>query len=144
MKITTMPDTLLNREELLAMPAEDYMNEAQRAFFRGLLERQREELRQRIDAEFGALREVEPVSDESDLASREEQRLWRLRLLEREKRLLDKIDESLNRLASGEYGWCEESGEPIGLRRLLLRPTATLCLEAKQRQEQQERHQRQA
>ncbi|MDA8481735.1 RNA polymerase-binding protein DksA [Pseudomonas resinovorans] len=139
-----MPDTLLNREELLAMPAEDYMNEAQRAFFRGLLERQREELRQRIDAEFGALREVEPVSDESDLASREEQRLWRLRLLEREKRLLDKIDESLNRLASGEYGWCEESGEPIGLRRLLLRPTATLCLEAKQRQEQQERHQRQA
>ncbi|MBD2836973.1 RNA polymerase-binding protein DksA [Pseudomonas sp. JM0905a] len=139
-----MPDTLLNREELLAMPAEDYMNEAQRAFFRGLLERQREELRQRIDTEFGALREVEPVSDESDLASREEQRLWQLRLLEREKRLLDKIDESLNRLASGEYGWCEESGEPIGLRRLLLRPTATLCLEAKQRQEQQERHQRQA
>ncbi|MDH4562898.1 MULTISPECIES: RNA polymerase-binding protein DksA [unclassified Pseudomonas] len=138
-----MPDTLLNREELLALPAEDYMNEAQRAFFRDLLERQREELRQRIDTEFGALREVEPVSDESDLASREEQRLWQLRLLEREKRLLDKIDESLNRLASGEYGWCEESGEPIGLRRLLLRPTATLCLEAKQRQEQQERHQRQ-
>ncbi|QEY65658.1 RNA polymerase-binding protein DksA [Metapseudomonas lalkuanensis] len=137
-----MPDTLLNREELLALPAEDYMNEAQRAFFRDLLERQREELRQRIDTEFGALREVEPVSDESDLASREEQRLWQLRLLEREKRLLDKIDQSLNRLASGEYGWCEESGEPIGLRRLLLRPTATLCLEAKQRQEQQERHQR--
>ena len=137
-----MPDTLLNLEELLALPAEDYMNEAQRAFFRDLLERQREELRQRIDTEFGALREVEPVSDESDLASREEQRLWQLRLLEREKRLLDKIDQSLNRLASGEYGWCEESGEPIGLRRLLLRPTATLCLEAKQRQEQQERHQR--
>ncbi|MGF6692355.1 DnaK suppressor protein [Metapseudomonas resinovorans] len=144
MKIATMPDTPLSREELLAQPAEAYMNESQRAYFRDLLERQREELRRHIDAEFGALREVEPASDEIDLASREEQRLWQLRLLEREKRLLDKIDEALSRIARGEYGWCEESGDPIGLRRLLLRPTATLCLEAKQRQELQERHQRPA
>ncbi|MFC5694505.1 RNA polymerase-binding protein DksA [Pseudomonas sp. GCM10022186] len=137
-----MPDIPLSREELLAQPAEAYMNPGQRAFFRALLERQREELRQHIEVEFGALRDVEPVSDEIDLASREEQRLWQLRLLEREKRLLDKVDEALARLARGEYGWCEESGEPIGLRRLLLRPTATLCLEAKQRQEQREHHQR--
>ena len=53
------------------------------------------------------------------------------RLLEREKKLLDKIDEALERLARGDYGWCQETGEPIGLRRLLLRPTATLCIEAK-------------
>ncbi|MDH4583981.1 RNA polymerase-binding protein DksA [Pseudomonas sp. BN415] len=139
-----MPDTPLSREELLAQPAEAYMNDIQRAYFRDLLERQREELRQQIDDEFGALREVEPASDEIDLASREEQRLWQLRLLEREKRLLDKIDEALSRIARGEYGWCEESGDPIGLRRLLLRPTATLCLEAKQRQERQERHHRPA
>ncbi|AYF90908.1 RNA polymerase-binding protein DksA [Pseudomonas sp. JS3066] len=139
-----MPDISLSREELLAQPAEAYMNRAQRTFFRNLLERQREELRQHIDSEFGALREVEPVSDALDLASREEQRLWQLRLLERDKRLLDKIDDALERLARGDYGWCEESGEPIGLRRLLLRPTATLCLEAKQRQELKERHQRPA
>ncbi|WP_069086658.1 RNA polymerase-binding protein DksA [Pseudomonas sp. TCU-HL1] len=139
-----MPDTLLNREALLAQPDDAYMGDAQRAFFHDLLMREREALCQRIDSELGALREVEPVSDEIDLASREEQRLWQLRLLEREKRLLDKIDDALERLACGEYGWCEESGEPIGLRRLLLRPTATLCLEAKQRQEQRERHQRHA
>ena len=66
---------------------------------------------------------------------------WR-ELLEREKKLLDKIDQALERLARGEYGWCAETGEPIGLRRLLLRPTATLCIEAKERQEQREKHQR--
>lgn len=139
-----MPDTPLSAEELLAQPADAYMNEAQRAFFRDLLQRQRDELREHMDGQFGTLRELEPVSDEIDLASREEQRLWQLRLLERDKRLLDKIDDALDRLARGEYGWCEDSGEPIGLRRLLLRPTATLCLEAKQRQELRERHQRHA
>ena len=65
-----------------------------------------------------------------------------IELLEREKKLLDKIDQALERLARGEYGWCAETGEPIGLKRLLLRPTATLCIEAKERQEQREKHQR--
>ncbi|GLZ86174.1 RNA polymerase-binding transcription factor DksA [Metapseudomonas resinovorans] len=139
-----MSDIPFSREELLAQPAGAYMDSAQRAFFRALLERQRKELQQHIDSGLGDLREVEFVSDALDLASREEQRLWQLRLLERDKRLLDKIDDALDRLARGEYGWCEETGEPIGLRRLLLRPTATLCLEAKQRQELKERHQRHA
>lgn len=57
-------------------------------------------------------------------------------------KLLDKIDEALERVARGEYGWCKETGEPIGLKRLLLRPTATLCVEAKERQERNERHMR--
>ncbi|MBK4987614.1 RNA polymerase-binding protein DksA [Pseudomonas sp. S37] len=65
---------------------------------------------------------------------------WQLRLLEREKKLLDKIDEALERISRGEYGWCEETGEPIGLRRLLLRPTAKLSVEAKEWQERKERH----
>jgi DnaK suppressor protein len=55
---------------------------------------------------------------------------------------LDKIDEAFERLARGEYGWCRETGEPIGLQRLLLRPTATLCIEAKEREELRERHKR--
>ena len=65
---------------------------------------------------------------------------WQVRVLERDKQLLDKIDQALQRLARGEYGWCSETGEPIGLPRLLLRPTATLCIEAKARQELREKH----
>ena len=131
---------MLSESELLAMSASAYMNEAQQTFFRQRLREQRSELQRRIDEEFGELREQEPVSDPVDLGSAEEQRQWQLRLLEREKKLLDKIDEALERLARGEYGWCSETGEPIGLRRLLLRPTASLCVEAKERQEQRERH----
>jgi DnaK suppressor protein len=131
---------LLSQSELLAMPADTYMNEVQQAFFRQLLLDQRSELQRRIDEEFGQLREQQPASDPADLGSAEEQRQWQLRLLEREKKLLDKIDEALERLARGEYGWCSETGGPIGLRRLLLRPTASLCIEAKERQEQRERH----
>ncbi|TBU92043.1 RNA polymerase-binding protein DksA [Phytopseudomonas dryadis] len=129
-------------DELLAQPAAAYMNDEQQAFFQQLLKTQRSELQQRIDDEFGALREQDRPADEADQASREEQRQWQLRLLEREKKLLDKIDEALERLARGEYGWCRETGEPIGLQRLLLRPTATLCIEAKEREEQRERHRR--
>lgn len=136
--------TVLSESQLLAMPADAYMNEQQQAFFHQLLLDQRGELQQRIGKEFGELREQEPVSDPADLGSAEEQRQWQLRLLEREKKLLDKIDEALERLARGEYGWCSETGEPIGLRRLLLRPTASLCIEAKERQEQRERHIRDA
>ena len=127
---------------LLAQPAADYMNEAQQRFFRELLLAQRDDLQARIDAEFQALREQETNSDLADIGSAEEQRQWQLRLLEREKKLLDKIDDALELLARGEYGWCRETGEPIGLQRLLLRPTATLCIEAKEREELRERHRR--
>ena len=132
----------MTEHELLAQPAADYMNEAQQRFFRELLLAQRDDLQARIDAEFQALREQETNSDLADIGSAEEQRQWQLRLLEREKKLLDKIDDALELLARGEYGWCRETGEPIGLQRLLLRPTATLCIEAKEREELRERHRR--
>ena len=132
----------MTEHDLLAQPAADYMNEAQQRFFRELLLAQRDDLQARIDAEFQALREQETNSDVADIGSAEEQRQWQLRLLEREKKLLDKIDDALELLARGEYGWCRETGEPIGLQRLLLRPTATLCIEAKEREELRERHQR--
>ncbi len=134
--------TPLNDAQLLAQPADDYMNEAQQAFFCERLLAQRGELQARIAEEFAGLREQEVGSDPADIGAAEEQRQWQLRLLEREKRLLDKIDEALSRLARGEYGWCRETGEPIGLQRLLLRPTADLCIEAKERQELRERHQK--
>ena len=132
----------MTEHDLLAQPAADYMNEAQQRFFRELLLAQRDDLQARIDAEFQALREQETNSDLAEIGSAEEQRQWQLRLLEREKKLLDKIDDALELLARGEYGWCRETGEPIGLQRLLLRPTATLCIEAKEREELRERHKR--
>jgi len=134
----------MTEAELLAQPAEAYMNAEQQAFFRDLLLHQRQELQSRIAEELDALREVEPSSDPADIGSAEEQRQWQLRVLEREKKLLDKIDDALDAIARGEYGWCAETGEPIGLQRLLLRPTTTLSIEAKQRQEQREKHQRSA
>ena len=134
--------TMPTEAELLAQPADDYMNDAQQQFFRELLLTQRAELQARIDEEFTELRQPDTSSDVADIGAAEEQRQWQLRLLEREKKLLDKIDQALERLARGEYGWCAETGEPIGLKRLLLRPTATLCIEAKERQEQREKHQR--
>ena len=135
---------ITSEDDLLSQPDEQYMDDAQQAFFQGLLEAQRDDLRTRIDNEMNELREIEPASDEVDVAAREEQRQWQLRRLEREKKLLDKIDSALDRLARGEYGWCRETGEPIGLRRLLLRPTAELCIEAKEREERRERHLRDA
>ncbi|WP_339529685.1 RNA polymerase-binding protein DksA [Pseudomonas mucidolens] len=132
----------MTEQDLLAQSPADYMNEAQLGFFRDLLLAQRYDLQARIETEFLVLREQEPCSDPADVGSAEEQRQWQLRLLEREKKLLDKIDEALERVARGEYGWCCETGEAIGLQRLLLRPTATLCIEAKEREELRERHQR--
>ena len=132
--------TLLTEAELLAQPAADYMNDAQQQFFRALLLSQRADLQARIAEEFETLREREPSSDPADIGSAEEQRQWQLRQLERERKLLDKIAQAVARLARGEYGWCREPGEPIGLKRLLLRPTASLCIEAKERQEQREIH----
>lgn len=132
----------MTEQELLAQPSAAYMDETQQGFFRELLLDQRHALQQRIGEEFEQLREHEPSSDPADVGSAEEQRQWQLRLLEREKRLLDKIDEALEHLTRGEYGWCRETGEPIGLKRLLLRPTATLSIEAKEREEWHERHQR--
>lgn len=132
----------MTEQDLLSQPEDAYMDAAQQRFFRELLLTQRNELQQRIAEELEAIRDFEPTSDPSDIGTTEEHRQWQLRLLEREKKLLDKIDEALERVARGEYGWCKETGEPIGLKRLLLRPTATLCVEAKERQERNERHMR--
>lgn len=127
-------------EELLAQPDVNYMDEAQRGFFRALLLAQRGDLQRLIDEQVEDLRAVDAHGDPADVGNAEQQRQWQLRQLEREKKLLDKIDEALERLAREDYGWCAETGEPIGLARLLLRPTATLSVEAKERQEQRERH----
>ncbi|MBL0508936.1 MULTISPECIES: TraR/DksA C4-type zinc finger protein [Aeromonas] len=133
----------MTKEELLQQPDKAYMNAEQQAFFRELLLKQRRELQERIQEEFDGLRRYDISGDPADIGSTEEQRQAHLRLLEREKKLLNKIEHALQLLTCGEYGWCQETGEPIGLPRLLLRPTATMSFEAKERQERLEKHLRQ-
>jgi DnaK suppressor protein len=81
------------------------------------------------------LRETVIVPDPADRATIEEEHALELRTRDRERKLLKKIQQSITRIESGEYGWCEETGEAIGIPRLLARPTATLSLEAQQRRE---------
>ncbi|MBR4939479.1 MAG: RNA polymerase-binding protein DksA, partial [Burkholderiaceae bacterium] len=75
------------------------------------------------------------VPDPADRATIEEEHALELRTRDRERKLLKKVQAAIQRIDSGDYGWCEETGEPIGVARLLARPTATLCLDAQLRRE---------
>jgi DnaK suppressor protein len=125
----------LTEEELLAAPEKDYMNEAQLAFFRKRLLELRDQLLQNADDTGEHLRENEITTDPSDRATLEEEYTLELRTRDRERKLLKKVEKSLRLIDDGSYGWCEETGEPIGVPRLLARPTATLSLEAQERRE---------
>jgi DnaK suppressor protein len=120
----------LSEAELLAMPEREYMNEKQLDFFR---------------ARLGALKDdhlredTSIVPDPADRATIEEEHALELRTRDRERKLLKKIAQSLARIDAGDYGYCDETGEPIGLGRLLARPTATLSLEAQQRREMKQK-----
>lgn len=132
--------SMLNQQQLLAMPESDYMNPAQRDFFRQRLLEEQQKLLQHIDALKRDIDSGEVSGDEADKAAREEDLRLLFRQLDRESRLLPKISAALTRLYNGDYGYCRESGEPIGLARLLLRPTAELSIEAKTAQEMREPH----
>ena len=126
---------LLTEAEILKMSDKDYMNEAQLAFFKNRLEQLRDEILKNADQTTEHLRETVIVPDPADRATIEEEHALELRTRDRERKLLKKVQQSLARIDSGDYGWCEETGEPIGVPRLLARPTATLSLEAQQRRE---------
>lgn len=130
--------------KLLAMPNSDYMNDEQLQFFRHLLLAERSELEVHLKEIKTAIASHERDSDEADQASFEEELRLALRQADRESRLLSNIEAALKRIENGEYGYCEETGEPIGLPRLFFRPTAKLCIEAKERQESKEHHYRKA
>ena len=130
------PVDALTDEEILAMPEAEYMNDVQLAFFK----RKLIELKQGILDNAGEttehLREdTAVVPDPADRATIEEEHALELRTRDRERKLLKKIEQSINLIDAGEYGYCDETGEPIGVGRLLARPTATLSLEAQQRRE---------
>jgi len=130
---------LLTEEELLAMPESDYMNADQLAFFRNRLKELEQEILNNADATTENLRETQFVPDPADRATIEEEHALELRTRDRERKLLKKVQQAINSIDSGEYGWCEETGEPIGIARLLARPTATLSLEAQERREMRQK-----
>lgn len=134
---------MITEEQLRAAPEDEYMNEAQLEFFRQRLVEQRAEIEADIERARNELSSAVNEPDELDRASAEEERWLSLRISEREGKLLRKIDEALARIEDGSYGYCEDTGEPIGIPRLLARPTATLSAEAKTRREQLEKTQRQ-
>ena len=126
----------LSEAEILAMPDSEYMNEKQLDFFRATLKKLKDDLLSNAGETTEHLREdTSIVPDPADRATIEEEHALELRTRDRERKLLKKIAQSLNRVESGEYGFCDETGEPIGLGRLIARPTATLSLEAQQRRE---------
>lgn len=126
----------LTEAELMAMPDSEYMSDKQLEFFRTHLEAQKEDLLSNAGETTEHLREdTSIVPDPADRATIEEEHALELRTRDRERKLLKKISQALARIESGEYGFCDETGEPIGLGRLIARPTATLSLEAQQRRE---------
>ena len=126
----------LTEPEVLAMPDSEYMNDKQLEFFRFKLQTLKDDLLSNAGETTEHLREdTSIVPDPADRATIEEEHALELRTRDRERKLLKKISQSLGRIESGEYGFCDETGEPIGLGRLIARPTATLSLEAQQRRE---------
>ena len=131
---------ILTEKQILEAPESDYMNADQLLFFRNRLTELHDTTRARIQEARDQM--VSPMisSDPNDRASSEEQSSIALRIVEREQKLLPKIQQSLERIRAGTYGYCLESDEPIGIPRLLARPTAEYCAEVKALKEIKENH----
>jgi DnaK suppressor protein len=126
----------LSDEEVKAMPDSEYMNDKQMAFFRHKLSLLKRDIHNSAGETTEHLREdTVVVPDPADRATIEEEHALELRTRDRERKLLKKIEQSIARIDSGDYGYCDETGEPIGVGRLIARPTASLSLEAQQRRE---------
>ena len=120
--------------------SEPFMNERQREYFRGKLLAWKEEILKEAKETLVTLQsESENHPDIADRASSETDRAIELRARDRQRKLISKIDAALSRIEDGSYGYCEETGEPISLKRLEARPIATLSLEAQERHERNER-----
>ncbi len=132
----TKPVEQMTDPELLSMPDAEYMNDKQMAVFRLKLSILKQDILNSASDTTEHLREdTVVVPDPADRATIEEEHALELRTRDRERKLLKKIEQSINRIDAGDYGYCDETGEPIGVGRLLARPTATLSLEAQQRRE---------
>ena len=134
-KAETRVPGLLTESELKKQPKSEYMSSAQRKFFKHRLLELQTQMRDNADATTEHLRELAVAPDPADRATQEEEHALELRTRDRERKLLKKIEAALLRLEDGSYGYCEETGDPIGVPRLLARPTATLTIEAQERRE---------
>ncbi|MEM1391600.1 MAG: RNA polymerase-binding protein DksA [Pseudomonadota bacterium] len=120
--------------------SEDFMSSKQKAYFRQKLEIWKDDILNGAKATISNLQaESSNHPDLVDRASSESDKALELRTRDRQRKLISKIDAAIRRIDSGTYGYCEDTGEPIGLRRLEARPTATLSLEAQERHERKER-----
>lgn len=121
-------------------PDEPFMNEQQLAFFRDKLETWKSDILEGSKSTINNLQEdTASLPDIVDRASAESDKALELRTRDRQRKLISKIDAALRRIEAGTYGYCDETGEPISLKRLQARPTATLSLEAQERHERRER-----
>jgi DnaK suppressor protein len=132
----TVPVDQLTDQDVQAMPDSEYMNDVQLAFFRRKLSLLKADMLANAGETTEHLREdTVVVPDPADRATIEEEHALELRTRDRERKLLKKIEQAIARIDSGDYGYCDETGEPIGVGRLMARPTASLSLEAQQRRE---------
>ncbi len=123
-------------------PSEDepFMNDLQQAYFRQKLENWKADILKESKSTIAVLQdESDKLPDAADRASSETDRSIELRARDRQRKLITKIDAALKRLDEGTYGYCEETGEPIGIKRLDARPIATLSIEAQERHERREK-----
>lgn len=133
-------EMVLDSSMLLAQPEESYMDGAQLRFFKDLLQTKLRELSARIEGHEKSISVTERVADSSDAGSIEEGRTLMMRLLRNERAEAVAIKAALERIAEDSYGWCDDTGEPIGLRRLLNNPTAMRTTEAQARLERLGQH----
>jgi DnaK suppressor protein len=132
----SLPVDQLTDQDVQSMPDSEYMNDVQLAFFRRKLSQLKDDMLANAGETTEHLREdTVVVPDPADRATIEEEHALELRTRDRERKLLKKIEQAIARIDSGDYGYCEETGEPIGVGRLMARPTASLSLEAQQRRE---------
>ncbi len=129
----------LTEAEVLKQPESEYMSKAQLAFFREKLVELRGQILHNATDTGEHLRDNEVATDPSDRATQEEEYTLELRTRDRERKLLKKVDKVIRMVDDGSFGWCEETGEPIGLARLIARPTATLSIEAQERRERMQK-----
>ncbi len=129
----------LTEAEIVKQPESEYMSKAQLAFFKEKLTELRSTILHNATDTGEHLRDVEVATDPSDRATQEEEYTLELRTRDRERKLLKKVDKVLRMIDDGSFGWCEETGEPIGIARLIARPTATLSIEAQERRERMQK-----
>ncbi|MBT9589733.1 MAG: RNA polymerase-binding protein DksA [Thiobacillus sp.] len=135
-----MAETLMRFEPYKAKKSEEYMNAKQLEHFRKMLEAWKAELSQDIDITLHSMQEEQTVfADPNDRATQESDMALELRNRDRERRLIKKINETIDKIKSGDYGYCASCGVEIGLERLQARPTASMCIDCKTLEEIRER-----